>query len=190
MDTTPPKFPVHPSAIVLATFSLINLLIDSPPFLFHVRARNVAASSLVLWTLLMNLTNLINALLWPTDDISRWWSGIILCDIEVKLFIGSQLGRLGALICIMQELARVLDTDHMSLGRSKGEERRRMVWELVMCWGTPVLSMLCHYVVQPSRYAIWGISGCEAMIDNSWPSVVLVQVWPVIFALVDIYYSG
>ena len=184
------SFPVYSSAIVLATFSLLNILLDLPPFIFHTRAHNVAASSLVLWILLMNLFDLTNAILWPTDAINHWFSGTGLCDIEVKLFVGAQVGQLGALICIMQELSRVLDTDNMRVGQTREEERRKKVWEVVMCWLIPGLLMLCHYVVQPTRYSIFGINGCAVMIDNSWPAIVLVQIWPVVFALVDLYYSG
>ncbi|KAI9684279.1 MAG: a-factor receptor [Bathelium mastoideum] len=190
MDTATSIFPIYASAIVLAVFSLLNVLLDLPPFIFHLGARNVAASSLILWIILMNLFDLVNALLWPTDDISKWFSGTGLCDVEVKLFVGAQVGQLGALICIMQELARVLDTQNVTLGRTSSEEKRRKVWELVVCWGMPVLLMLSHYIVQPARYSIFGVSGCTVMVDNSWPAIVLVQIWPAIFALVDVYYSG
>ncbi|KAL9090178.1 MAG: hypothetical protein Q9165_005458 [Trypethelium subeluteriae] len=177
--------PVYTSAVILAFFSLLNLLLDLPPFIFHARARNIAASSLILWILLMNLSDLINALIWANDNISNWYSGIVLCDIEVKLFIGAQIGQTGALICIMRELAKVLDTDNATLGRSSGEEKKRMIGELIMCWGLSVLLMFSHYVVQPARYSIFGINGCTPQIDNSWPAIVLVQMWPPIFALVD-----
>ncbi|KAI9661779.1 MAG: a-factor receptor [Bathelium mastoideum] len=138
MDTATSIFPIYASAIVLAVFSLLNVLLDLPPFIFHLGARNVAASSLILWIILMNLFDLVNALLWPTDDISKWFSGTGLCDVEVKLFVGAQVGQLGALICIMQELARVLDTQNVTLGRTSSEEKRRKVWELVVCWGVVV----------------------------------------------------
>ena len=190
MESTTSSFLVYPSAIILAAFSLLNLLLDIPPFIFHVRARNVAAGSLVLWILLMNTSDLINALLWPTDNIREWFSGIGLCDVEVKIFVGAQVGQTGALICIMQDLAKVLDTENVTLGRTDIEAKRRRVWELVMCWGMPLLLMICHYVVQSARYAIFGISGCTIIVDNSWPSIVLLQIWPVIFVLVDVYYSG
>ncbi|KAF2238659.1 STE3-domain-containing protein [Viridothelium virens] len=190
MENTVLTSPVYTAAIILAFFSLLNLLIDLPPFIFHARARNIAASSLILWILLMNLSDLINALIWPNDNVSNWFSGTILCDIEVKLFIGAQIGQTGALICIMRELAKVLDTDNATMGRSSGEEKKRMIGELIMCWGLPVLLMFAHYVVQPARYAVFGLNGCTIMIDNSWPAVVLVQMWPPLFALVDVYYSG
>ncbi|KAK5201574.1 a-factor receptor [Cryomyces antarcticus] len=50
--------------------------------------------------------------------------------------------------------------------------------------------MIIHYVVQPSRYYLWGISGCSASVDNSWVFIVLIVIPPLLLSLADAYYSG
>ncbi|KAK5020425.1 hypothetical protein LTR60_000524 [Cryomyces antarcticus] len=50
--------------------------------------------------------------------------------------------------------------------------------------------MIVHYVVQPSRYYLWGISGCSASVDNSWVFIVLIVIPPLLLSLADAYYSG
>ncbi|KAL9102231.1 MAG: hypothetical protein Q9163_002591 [Psora crenata] len=182
-------YPVPPAAIVVPLLALITLVLDTPPFVWHIRNRNVAASSLVFWIILTNLMNFINALLWPTDDIAQWWPGQILCDIEVKLMTAVYIGVVGSLVCIMRNLARVLNTENTVLYPSKAQKRRRAAIDMLLCFGVPCYMMIAHYIVQPSRYYIFAIAGCTPPVDRSWPKLVLMFIWPPIFSLVVVYYS-
>ena len=183
-------FPVTPVAVVVPMLSLLTLILDIPPFVWHVRNRNLAASSLVSWILLGNLMNMINAFIWPTDDIPSWWHGHGLCDIEVKLMIAEGFGVVGSLVCIMRNLAQVLNTKRTVLNPSRADRRWHTVTECFLCFGGPIYSMAVHYIVQPNRYYIFAISGCTISYDNSWPKLVLILIWPPILCLVAVYYSG
>ena len=183
-------FPVTPGTVAVPLLALVALTIDIPPFFWHIRNRNLAASSLVFWVFLSNLMNFINALVWPTDDVQNWWDGLVLCDIEVKLMIGATVGVVGSLACIMRNLARVLDTDRTVMSPSKAQRRRHTAIQLLFCFGGSLYLMLVHYVVQPNRYYIFAISGCTSSFDNSWPKLVLVLIWPPILCLVVVYYSS
>lgn len=181
---------VYPAAIYVPIFAAIAVLLNIPPFYWHFRHRNVAASSLILWLVLLNICNVINPIIWPNDNISKWWNGKVLCDIQARLFVGATVGLTGALACIMQGLARVMDTNRAVIVPSKAQRRRQCVLDLLFCWGCPVYLMLVYYIVQPARYCIWGISGCNFVVDNSWPSIWLIFIWPPVFSLIDAYYSG
>ena len=185
-----PTFPVTPNAVVVPILALITLIIDIPPFVWHVKNRNLAASSLVFWVVITNLMNFINPLIWPTDDIQYWWHGQIFCDIEIKIMMAASFGVVGSMACIMRNLAKALDTAQTVLSPSKAQRRRQIIIDCLFCFGGSIYVMLIHYIVQPTRYYIFAISGCTSSFDNSWPKLVLVFIWPPIICLVDVYYSG
>ena len=183
-------FPLTPAAIAVPVLALIVLIIDTPAMVWHIRNRNLAASSLVFWILLANLMIFVNAIIWPTDNTTSWWLGYGLCDIEIKLQIGLWFGVVGALACIMRNLARVLDTDRTVLSLTQAQRRRQTIIDCLLCFGAPVYAMAIHYVVQPFRYYIFATSGCTAAFDKSWVKLVLLLIWPPVLCVVDVYYSS
>jgi hypothetical protein len=50
--------------------------------------------------------------------------------------------------------------------------------------------MSLHYVVQDHRYIINAITGCEAPYHSSWPSTVLVFIWPSVELFVTSIYCS
>lgn len=183
-------YPTSPYAIVVPVLACITIFIDIPPFIWHVKNRNLAAAGLVFWIVMTLFFDFINALIWPTDDIASWWKGFVLCDIEVKLLIASTIGVPGSLACIMKNLASVLDTNSTVLMPSSGQRRRQLAVDFCLTFGLPIVITLIHYVVQPSRYYIYAIAGCLASFDDSWPTVLLVWMWPSLISLLGVYYSG
>ncbi|KAL2350336.1 a-pheromone receptor PreA [Cryomyces antarcticus] len=181
---------VFPAAIVLGVLSAATIALDILPFVWHFRNRNVAACSLVFWILILNLCSLINVFLWPNDNTESWPDGRGLCDVEAKIFVGSFVALTGALLCIMRSLARVMDTENTVVATTRAQRRRAIVLDLFFCFGLPLYTMIIHYVVQPSRYYLWGISGCSASVDNSWVFIVLIVIPPLLLSLADAYYSG
>ena len=184
------SFPLTPNAVAVPILALITLIIDTPPFVWHIRNRNLAASSLIFWVIISNLMNFINPLIWPTDDIQHWWHGQILCDIEIKLMMAVNFGVVGSMACVMRNLAKALDTEHTILSLSKAQRRTQTIIDCLFCFGGSIYVMVIHYIVQPNRYYILAIAGCTSSFDNSWLSLVLVFIWPPIICLVDAYYSG
>ena len=183
-------YPLAPAAVAIPILAIMTLIVDIPPFIWHVKNQNLAASALVFWIILGNLFNFINALIWPRDDIGNWWQGQGLCDIEVKIMAAATVGVCGCLACIMRNLANVLNTDRAVMITSKAQRKRRMAIDSIFCFGFAIYIMLVHYIVQPSRYYIFAIAGCTVSYDDSWPSWVLIYIWPPILSLVDVYYGG
>ncbi|KAL8734823.1 MAG: hypothetical protein Q9166_001175 [cf. Caloplaca sp. 2 TL-2023] len=178
------------ASIAFPTLALIALVLNIPPLVWHIRNRNVAACNLIVWTVFMNLCNFINAIVWPTDDVDNWPIGFVLCDIEVKLQLAATFGIAGSLTCIMRALARVLDTESTTLVPTKKQRLTEFITTTLLCFGGPVYVTAVHYVVQPSRYYILAIAGCTPSYDNSWPTIALIVIWPVVLCLAAIYYGG
>jgi hypothetical protein len=189
-STPSPTTQPYTTAILLATFSLLSALLITPPMLWHFSNRNIGATSLILWLLLLNSQAALNALLWPHDDLSAYFNGTVVCDIEVKLQIAASVGVPSSVASILRALARVMNTEKASLGLSKGEKRRGYVIDLVWCVGCPVLQMFFHYVVQTERYYVVGIAGCTPAVSNSWVTDLLIFAPPVGWTVFGGFYSG
>ena len=183
-------FSLSAAAIAVPILSFLTLLLDIPSFAWHIKNKNIPASCLVFWIVLGNLFNFVNALIWPTDDVAHWWHGEIYCDIQVKLVVAATLGIVGAVAAIMRSLAMALNTEKTVLMASTAQRNRKMAIDGLLCFGLPIYAILIHYIVQPSRFYIFTIGGCTPSFDNSWPSLVLVYIWPPIICLVDAYYCG
>src|SRR5947208_9582469 len=118
------------TAISFPTFSFLAILSLLAPFAWHVKHRNVAACSLIFWLFLINLMNFVNALIWPTDDVSRWWSGHGLCDVEAKLRWPAFVGTAGSSACIVRRLAIVMDVDRATVVTTRAQRRRNLIIDL------------------------------------------------------------
>jgi len=187
---SPPTTAPYPAAIALATLSLLVIILLLSPMCWHLRNRNVGATFLVAWTILINLQTLINALLWPHDDIALWYNGAGLCDVEVKLQIAFSVAAPAALAAVLRALANALDTSRATLVKSRAQRIRDYAVDFSFCLGFPALQMLFHYIDQPTRYLLFGIAGCEASVSKTWVTVLLMDVPPLLWTLVDSYYAS
>ncbi|KAG0156000.1 hypothetical protein PDIDSM_3176 [Penicillium digitatum] len=178
----------HPQAVVLPILSSVSIALAIPALILHGKNRNFPASSLICWSILLNLFNIINSLIWPTDDVASWWDGAGLCDIEVKFMAAGYLGVPGSLACIFRSLAIVLDTDRATLVPSKGQRWRNRFMEILFCIAVPVIAMITQIIWQKSRYFLFSISGCVNNFDESWVSLVFAWIWPPIICLIAAYY--
>lgn len=178
----------HAQAVVLPVLSFVSIAVAIPPLILHGKNRNFPATSLTFWSILLNLFNTINSLIWPTDNVASWWDGSGLCDIEVKFMAASYVGIPGSLACIFRSLAIVLDTDRATLVPSKGQRWRNQFMEIMFCIAVPVIAMITHIVWQKSRYLLFAISGCVNNFDESWVSLAFAWIWPPIICLIAAYY--
>lgn len=180
----------YPQAVALAMLSAIVCLLDLPPLIWHLRNRNAAAVCLVFWILINNFFSLVNAIIWPNDNMSTWFDGVGLCDVEAKIIIGRSFGIASATLCILRSLANVMDQNKITIAPSRAQRMRATAFDLIICIGIPLLAMVFHYIVQPNRYAIAGISGCVPTDIQGPVTIVLLDFPPLILAVVDLYYAG
>jgi pheromone a factor receptor len=181
---------IHPLAIVMPTLAAIAVTLCIPPFIWHLSNRNVGAVSLMLWLIILNFMNFINALIWPNDNIFAYWNGEVFCDIEIRLMLGGTVAVPSAVLCIVRDLARALDTNRNTLSFSESQKKRKLIIDLLLCFGMPLYFIGIYYIVQPGRYYIYAIQGCWYPIDESWVSIVLIVMWPLILTLIAAYFAG
>ena len=186
----PDPFPRSPFGTLLPLLSIIACFLCIPILAIHLKSHNLAVSVLISCIILENLINFINPLIWPTDNLNIWWLGYGLCDVEVKLQLAASMAYITAVVCIYRQLASILNTDRVVLAASPAHRRRRIAFEVALCFGFPIYIMIAHYLVQPSRYFIYALSGCVPSIDNSWVSVPILLIWPVIMWIVAAVYCA
>ncbi|KAI6848790.1 hypothetical protein KC332_g3409 [Hortaea werneckii] len=184
-----PEELVYTSAIIFAFFSLLVTFLIIPPLVQHWRNRNIGATLCVFYAMIMNLMAFTNAVLWPNDDLEHWYSGSGLCDVEVKLQIAWSVAAPATLICVLRALANAMNTDRLSLGKTKAQRWRGYAIDLTLCVGIPLLSMVFHFIVQSKRYFLYGISGCVPTATQSYLTVGLIYVPPLLLVLVDAYFA-
>ncbi|KAL4890353.1 pheromone A receptor-domain-containing protein [Aspergillus ambiguus] len=181
---------VYMQTILVPILSFTSILLSITPLILHAQNRNWPATCLICWCLALGLFNIVNAAIWPNDDIDTWWNGAGLCDVEVKIMVASYVAVPGNLLCIFRNLASVLDTRRATLVPTTQQRWRNHIIDVLFCIVAPVMSMVTHIVYQKSRYVLWGISGCVNSFDESWVSLVLSFMWPPIICFIAGYYCG
>ncbi|KAL6233861.1 hypothetical protein BDW75DRAFT_231651 [Aspergillus navahoensis] len=179
-----PNMSPSSQTVVMQILSAIAIIATASPLVLHWMNRNFPAAIMMGWFILLNLFNIINAFIWPTDDVDNWWDGAGLCDIEVKMLISAYVAIPGSLVCIFRSLACVLDTSRATLVPSKRQRWATRFMEVLFCVVVPLLAAVTHLIYQGNRYFIFAVSGCVSSLDQSWVSLALGYVWPLVAYIV------
>jgi pheromone a factor receptor len=73
---------------------------------------------------------------------------------------------------------------------SPEQQRLKRAIEIFLCIILPCFVMAAHYLVQPTRYDLRILAGCTPSFDNSWPSVLLVFIWPALVCVIASVYCA
>lgn len=181
---------MYPIAALAAFLYLFAFLLSIFPLMWHIRLRNISSIAFIAWFSISNFSYFVNAIVWGHDDIQSWWSGHGYCDFFIHFNVAANIGVPGSIVCILRNLAILFNRNRVAAPVSAQAKRWNMVFDIIMCFGFPVVMMVLYYLVQPYRYYIFGISGCAWSYDPSWLSWVIVIMWPVLFTIVGTFYSG
>jgi pheromone a factor receptor len=178
-------FPLPAMSVILPILSIAAILLEIPPFFCNLRNRNYGAVSLILWLGLIQFFYFVNPMIWSRDNVDSWWDGSGLCDLEVRIQIGSEVAIPGSILCIVRRLARIMDTSKAVVVPSPARRRLDALLDIFLCIGFPVLLMALYYIVQPIRYFIYTTTGCDAALQRSWPSILIISIWPLILSMIN-----
>ncbi|KAJ6107267.1 hypothetical protein N7523_008590 [Penicillium sp. IBT 18751x] len=178
----------YPLAVALPTLSFLSIALSISPLILHAKNRNLPATALICWCTILNVFNIINALIWPNDNINAWWDGKGLCDVELKIMVASYVAIPGCLVSMFRGLAMVMDTSRATWTPSKILRWRNRAIDLLFCGIAPTIAMITHIVWQKSRFLLYSISGCVNNFDESWVTFMLAFIWPPILCLIAGYY--
>ena len=177
-------------AVVLAVLSGLVIVLNIPPLIWHAKHSNFAPAFLISCILLDNIFNFTNAIIWHNDDFDSWFSGTGLCDIHVKIIMGNSTALPAATLCILKKLADVMDTSKINLAPTKAQRRRAIAFDVAICIGIPMITMVLHFIVQAQRYFLVSISGCMPSAANTWATAFGIILPPLVLVLVDAYFAS
>ncbi|KAJ6629063.1 GPCR fungal pheromone mating factor [Mycena sp. CBHHK59/15] len=155
------------------------------PLPWHWRARNVPTLSLIAWLFIANMTYAVNAVIWAgsIDIVAQVW-----CDIATKLQVGSTMALPTCCLCLCIHLERIASVRQVRT--TPEQKRRRMIFDILMCWGLPCITMALHYIVQGHRYDLVEDFGCRAAIYVSLASIFLVWLPPLTAVLLTLGFAS
>ena len=178
------------NAILLPICAALLIAANYVPLVLLLKVKKLAACALVVVLAIENAITFINAIIWPNDNTANWYSGVGLCDVQVAIRIPLTTLLASSSAYLSWDLAKALDTDNPCLYEAQKSRRRRIAIELLFCFAVPVLQVALQYIVLTNRFAVATIYGCTGYWDNSWPSVVILAIWPPIFALMNSCFAG
>ncbi|KAF7326243.1 Fungal pheromone STE3G-protein-coupled receptor [Mycena kentingensis (nom. inval.)] len=158
-----------PGALAASAFISALLLASTVPH--HWRIRSFATLSIIAWLLTHETIKGINAAIWADNVGFHGDYGHVWCDISTKLELGSAVGLPGSCLALSIRLFRIVrgyDSDTNMRGNR--------ILDLVLCYGTPILVMSLHIIVQGHRYNIIEAIGCIPTIYYSWPAIVIIEL--------------
>ncbi|OQV02049.1 hypothetical protein CLAIMM_07304 [Cladophialophora immunda] len=176
------------TSTVVVPLALLAIFAAFPPIVVQLRVKNFAASVLLIGITILNIQNFVNAVIWSSDDPDDWWDGKILCDIEVKLYIGVSLAVEGAVASIFRQISIILDSDRMTVTPCPRQRRITRAIELLLCILLPIFVMAGHYLVQRGRYWLRTVAGCVATYDNNWVAPLVTYGWPMVVCVTGSVY--
>lgn len=142
------------------------------------------------WIFVYNIFSFVDSIIWSSDSTDEWLDGRGYCDVSSTLKTIFSIGVLGSIIGISRFLI-VAIKDNIS----QEENVPRNKWRTILEDGflslfLPALFIILTFMVESSRYAIVGVLGCRSILDQSWLSIVLYFIWPPIFGLIALAYTG
>lgn len=149
----------------------------------------------------------MNTITWYSDNINRApiWCDIsskvrlllgrsggtekgVLTAVRLQLQIGGSFGRIASGMCIARFLAAVVSPRATAITRQ--DRRQRALFDYSLCFGVPFIGMACHIIYQPIRFLLVTGKGCAVTTSMTWPTLVLWMIWPPVFAVIGVLYSG
>ncbi|KAI0350984.1 STE3-domain-containing protein [Trametes cingulata] len=171
-----PEFPVG------AFLAAILVLIPLPA---HWRSRNIATVSIIIWLFALDIIYGVNTIVWDGNVRKHL---LVWCDITTKLSIGASVALPAATMCVCRNLELVASGRIARLTRD--DKRRKMIFDLAMCFGLPALIMALHYVVQGHRFDILEYVGCLPATYYSIPAVFIIWFPPLLLSVLTSIYAA
>ncbi|CAI5757878.1 unnamed protein product [Candida verbasci] len=177
---------MNPGAAGTASFALISFILLIPAFSWHIKCRNIPATLLIFWLMLVNLIGSINTLIWSSENFDQVWDGKGWCDLTIKLEAGSSSGKICAIACLSMNLYMILCAKNPLFMEWSW---KKTIIELSICLITPIFIMCTQYIIQGSRYGIVKYQGCVVNYSATTATLGLYSMWSVIWSILAFIFA-
>ncbi|KAH6654253.1 pheromone A receptor-domain-containing protein [Truncatella angustata] len=174
--------------ILRTFFAILGTILCWVPFRLLARNGEFVVVVFIIDVVIANVFTVLNASIWPDDDMAKWWDGTGLCDFQA--FITFPLDTLYAacIFAIMRNLAQRLRLKRAN-NLTPPERRRRMLVQSLIIFPVPIVQLALMWFVTSNRYAIAPVIGCLGAFDTSWFKVAVLGIPPATFAVATIPYA-
>jgi len=181
--------------IALTVLSLLGFLLSTATLKCLSRAadrdsRPLATYTLITWLLVVNLFSVVDSLIWRGDDPSTWWDGRVYCHVVSKIKLEWRIGVCGSAIGISRYLTEIMDPKLNHTAHHRDNRAKRNLIDASVGIGLPVLNVVFHFIVEPSRYGIMGVYGCKSGTRMVWPAFPLYFLWVPVLSLIACIYCS
>jgi len=142
------------------------------------------------WIFVYNILSFVDSIIWSGDNTNEWLDGRGYCDVSSTLKTIFSIGVLGSIIGICRFLLVTIRENISQEEKVPKNKWRGILMDGFLCLFLPTLFIILTFIVESSRYAIVGVLGCRSILDQSWLSIVLYFIWPPIFGLIALVYTG
>ncbi|RYP70066.1 hypothetical protein DL771_005683 [Monosporascus sp. 5C6A] len=189
---TNPKLLANLVARVL--LAILGTCLCWAPLRLLARNGEFAAAALAATVCVLNLTTVVNSLLWRSDDWRSWPSGRGLCDLEVYLLQPLNTAYAAAVFALVRRLAGQVRLAAalpapVAVSRRRALRRRAMAAQALVIFSVPVVQVAFTWFDTAQRFVVATLVGCSAVYDNSWPKVLVFDVPPAAFAVAAVPYA-
>ncbi|KAJ7231609.1 GPCR fungal pheromone mating factor, partial [Mycena rebaudengoi] len=176
-----PSYPLYPILCIGSAFFMFLILTHS----FIRQTWNLAVTFLCIGLFLDNLTHGINAVVWRDNaDIKAH----VYCDIVSRLqFFMNFLPSITSLLITrkLYIVSTMRDVDAPS--------RKVKLFDLVIEWGWGLgyplfMTVVVYTLCQDTRFVVLQGFGCASSTSDSWFSIVVISILPVIPPLISIFF--
>ncbi|QRV82261.1 STE3-type pheromone receptor [Ceratobasidium sp. AG-Ba] len=161
--------------------SIVLLLLPSP---WHWKARNTGTLLYIGWAVTGNFIFMVNSIIWNGNyekELHGW------CDVVIHLIIGMSIGLVMAGLCINRRLYDIATIKSVTIDRDS--RRRRIMVDLLLGVGFPIVVMCLAYVTQSNRYDILEDIGCWPPNYPTLPGIFLSLWWPIPISTASLFYA-
>ncbi|KDN45777.1 hypothetical protein RSAG8_04610, partial [Rhizoctonia solani AG-8 WAC10335] len=153
------------------------------PVSWHWKAKNTGTLLYIGWTVVANLNIMINTIVWRDSfvDYAPAW-----CSISTKIIVGQSIGLTAASMCINRKLYNIASLQSVTI--TPESKRRNMIVDLSIGILFPIIVMVLHYIVQPTRYIIFENIGCWPNSSSTLVTIPLTFMWPLLICCTSFIY--
>lgn len=192
IDPSPPPYTspgLTANLVCRVLFAIVANLVCLVPLRLFYRSGELAAMVFILNVEVKNLQTIINALIWRNDDISSWWPGYGLCDVDPYIHNASVSLFATCLLAIIRNLASRVDVMRVSPMTAQEKRRHNLTQALIM-FPIPIISIAWMWPLTSQRYLVGTLMGCSWVSDSSWPYLVFFILPPPILAFITSGYAS
>lgn len=189
-------FPVQPTSFIITMFSsaeniafgILSILaacLSVVSFPVHLKAGNVSVLLMMSWTFTGLLNKGASAIAFSKSMQITWTPG---CDISAVIERIWQLGLCCSSFCVLHRLESIASLRQAHSTNS--QRKRRLLIDLSIGLGVPVLQIPIFYIVQPYRADLAIGVGCSAPLYPSIVSLFVFHLWRIVISILCAIYAG